>query len=223
MGRYLALGIACEIQFRKRDNVSVEKFNAIRGDLKKSIERYICAEHYHVTDGEDFVYYGIKEEVVNKNIYELIKEVQRIAPMEDFVYKMSYGSERYCISDGEYRVVYEQFNKENCPVELKYFDETDIYEDERDKENKCQKYQLLTPGGEIEMDRPYPPFNRWTIYDIGDLVEHAKGDTNYLLLWFDWNKSGAENEMTVVELLNKLLVHYFKNPLAKNLQFYITG
>ncbi len=222
MGRYLALGVACEIQFNKRSDVSIERFNAIRSNLKNSIERYICVEHYNVIDGEDFVYYGIKEEVVNKNIYELVREIEEIVSMEDFMYKIGIRDKETCDSDEEFEEI-NKFNKKDCPLQLKYFDESDSYESEQEKERKYQTYMLITPNGEVKTDRPYPPFNIWMIYDKDNLVENAKGETRYLLLWFDWNKSGAENEMTVVELLNKLLIRYFKNPLAKDLQFYISG
>lgn len=216
MGRYVALGIACEIQFRKSIYTKPEEFALIRKDLKNNIEKYINANDYYITEEDDSIYYRIKEEVINNNIHNLLKEIEQLFDMNDFEYHISEGKHDIKVSD-------ENFNKDNYPLEFKLLDENYKYEGEYDKKTNCNTYRFVTPHCKIETDFPFFRENDWMLYGKGDLFDDTSGDVGYLNIWRDIDKIDGEDETMIIYILNTLLMKYFQNPLAKDLQFYISG
>ena len=68
-----------------------------------------------------------------------------------------------------------------------------------------------------------------TYYDFALLLEkdlHYSGfkiSIDFIITWIDFSKYLGEDESGMLDILNKMKKNYFKNPLGKDLMFYIAG
>ena len=124
MGQSLALGITTKITIRKKKGYEEEDINYALKDLKKIIN----IDDYEIKyKGEDGILLKLKEEIFNNNIHDFLKEIDQLT------------SSRYyfidCLMENEAKTIKfdKNFNKENYPIKLKWYDENDEYQSEYEK------------------------------------------------------------------------------------------
>ena len=61
------------------------------------------------------------------------------------------------------------------------------------------------------------------IHGESELLRNVDISASYIELWIDENKIDGEDESKIIQLLNIFSRNYFKNPLGKDIHFYIFG
>lgn len=220
MGRNVAMGIACKISVHKENYTTKERFLELNSQIKENIEKHIDVSHYKVIETDEKITYKIDESFVNEHIHELVKEVNHLLDMKNyFLYNSWYNDYQNIDLNSD------KFNQKNYPFELKWFDENYNYESEYEKKYLCNDYGVRTGDKEeyTYLTGPFYPENVWMIHGESELLRNVNIYASYVELWIDENKIDGEDESKIIQLLNIFSRNYFKNPLGKDIHFYIFG
>lgn len=218
MSRFVAAGIACKILICKKKYVKDEAFNELREEMKGEVEKHIDANTYNVEEGDNYICYRIKEDFVNEHLHELLKEINPILNI-----KQCFLSGLYYDECEEIDVYSDDFNRDNYNFKLKYFDKNYNFDSEYERHQFANNYAILEGTKLYSLDLPFFTENLWIVCMNRKLFNNVRIDISYILLWVEPYKYPGEDESFIIRLLNIFSRNYFKNPLSKNLQFYISG
>ena len=190
MGRYFSYGIATRVTVtRKNENEKVEK-----DKIFKQLGNYINVDTYNVTENNNEIVLSIKEDFVNNNIKDFLKEI------------MSLG-QFYC-----------------SQLETKVYDNTKVsYELSTSEDNKNDKRHVLKVGTTKLYERAEALWfdNNW-VFNENYFIHEYSVFIELITLWIDACKVDGEDVSELLRITNSLKTNYFNNPLGKDLIFFIT-
>ncbi len=117
----------------------------------------------------------------------------------------------------------EDFNNQNYKMEFHYFDDNYNYQREGQKEVLKNKYAIISNDDYLLETMPFYTENNWIFSGQSDIIENVNIHTIYLMVWIDTNKIYGEDLTSALNLLNIFSRNYFKNPLGKDVHFFIDG
>lgn len=217
MGRYIACGIACGLYIQKKRSTSMETFNKLKNDINKNISNIINLDDYESNEYEEELCFQIKENFVNNNIYDFIKEINNVLNIKSyFLYNLFSRNKTIDVNS-------EDFNNQNYKMEFHYFDDNYNYQREGQKEVLKNKYAIISNDDYLLETMPFYTENNWIFSGQSDIIENVNIHTIYLMVWIDTNKIYGEDLTSALNLLNIFSRNYFKNPLGKDVHFFIDG
>lgn len=217
MGRYIACGIACGLYIQKKRSTSMETFNKLKNDINKNISNIINLDDYESNEYEEELCFRIKENFVNNNIYDFIKEINNVLNIKSyFLYNLFSRNKTIDVNS-------EDFNNQNYKMEFHYFDDNYNYQREGQKEVLKNKYAIISNDDYLLETMPFYTENNWIFSGQSDIIENVNIHTIYLMVWIDTNKIYGEDLTSALNLLNIFSRNYFKNPLGKDVHFFIDG
>ena len=217
MGRYIACGIACGLYIQKKRSTSMETFNKLKNDINKNISNIINLDDYESNEYEEELCFQIKENFVNNNIYDFIKEINNVLNIKSyFLYNLFSRNKTIDVNS-------EDFNNQNYKMEFHYFDDNYNYQRGGQKEVLKNKYAIISNDDYLLETMPFYTENNWIFSGQSDIIENVNIHTIYLMVWIDTNKIYGEDLTSALNLLNIFSRNYFKNPLGKDVHFFIDG
>ena len=190
MGRYFSYGIATRVTVtRKNENEKVEK-----DKIFKQLGNYINVDTYNITENNNEIVLSIKEDFVNNNIKDFLKEIM---PLGQF----------YC-----------------SQLETKVYDNTKVsYELSTSEDNKNDKRHVLKVGTTKLYERAEALWfdNNW-VFNENYFIHEYSVFIELITLWIDACKVDGEDVSELLRITNSLKTNYFNNPLGKDLIFFIT-
>lgn len=204
MGRYLAVGIVTSIVMKKKNGwESSEKFNVFenKDDILKDLNNMIDTSKYECIYENDYIALQLKPEHFNDNIHELIKELYPMINCESCILSNC---------EKKVKILSNEFNKKDFPLTIsnkKINEENIIYCIQSDYGEKLNYF--ASP--------------EYYLFENQDYKKNIEMDLYFINLWQDFNKYDGEDETKMLEIINKMSRFYYKNPLSKNMLFYILG
>ncbi len=190
MGRYFSYGIATRVTVtRKNENEKVEK-----DKIFKQLGNYINVDTYNVTENNNEIVLSIKEDFVNDNIKDFLKEIMPLG-------------QSYC-----------------SLLEEKVDDNTKTsYELYVDEEGKTSEKHVLKVGTDELYERAEALWfdNNW-VFNENYFIHEYSVFIELITLWIDACKVDGEDVSELLRITNSLKTNYFNNPLGKDLIFFIT-
>lgn len=199
MGCYLAAAIATKIEIynKQKEKVDIKDLEIIR----KHLCRYFNLDFYELTNNKEdnSIVLKIKKDMLENNIHDCLKNFsQLIKPT--------------ILRDLDLNNI-EDFNQENYPITYEY--QESIVEN---RYGLCYEESIFPPATQFG-----DPF--WLYWDC-DLLGYNEKYRIWITaenIWIDYNKFASEDETALLFIMNNMKNLYFKNPLAKNIFFYIDG
>ena len=174
---------------RKNENEKVEK-----DKIFKQLGNYINVDTYNVTENNNEIVLSIKEDFVNNNIKDFLKEIM---PLGQF----------YC-----------------SQLEKKVYDNTKVsYELSTSEDTKNDKRHVLKVGTTKLYERAEALWfdNNW-VFNENYFIHEYSVFIELITLWIDACKVDGEDVSELLRITNSLKTNYFNNPLGKDLIFFIT-
>lgn len=190
MGRFFSYGIATRISVtRKNKNEKVEK-----DKIFNQLGNYIDVNTYDVKECNNRMVLSIKEDFVNDNIKDFLKEIMPLG--------------QFCCSMLE--------NKVNDNTKTSY----ELYVDE---DGKTSEKHVLKVGTDklYEMAQTLSFDNNW-VFNEDYFINEYSVFIELITLWIDVCKVDGEDVSELLRITNSLKTNYFDNPLGKDLIFFIT-
>ena len=167
MGRYIACGIACGLYIQKKRSTSMETFNKLKNDINKNISNIINLDDYESNEYEEELCFQIKENFVNNNIYDFIKEINNVLNIKSyFLYNLFSRNKTIDVNS-------EDFNNQNYKMEFHYFDDNYNYQREGQKEVLKNKYAIISNDDYLLETMPFYTENNWIFSGQSDIIENV--------------------------------------------------
>lgn len=200
MGRYLANGIPTRISVFLKKGKKIDENDLIK--IKNDLLNYVDLSMYELNEYEDGYAFHLKTEVFNKNIYELIKEINELTPCYSyFIFNL--------FDDCDINVLSDEFNKDNYKIELI-----------KSSNNLEYFVQNTNSNNSIGETLSYP-YQFWVL--TSEIEDKYYVDMKFIMLWTDFSKFNGEDETEMLRILNNMKSSYYKNPLSKSLIYFIAG
>lgn len=218
MGRYISGGVAVKLRISKQKKYySFSKCDLVenRTEILEQLNRYIDVSKYRIVEYDDGFELNIDEDYVEKNIYDLVKEINPLLNCDSYFL--------YNLLDKDYKRDLSEFSEDKYPLHLHKYTEEDTYKNECIKHDLCGHYCIKSDYGYIVEDTPFYSSERWLFnYDM-KFVENVCVDIDFIPLWSDYDKFASEDEDKMLQIMNTMSKSYFNSKLSKNFLFYISG
>lgn len=218
MGRQLANGIATKFVVVKRKDYINFDFKKEQDKILNHLNQYIDISSYDIETCDDGLVFSIKKDFFNKHIHELLKEIEPLTS-SDIYFLFNLYDEKYRNID----INSDNFNNENYPLELKFCDENYQFKDNYQKQRLENKFFIENDDNMIIEEDVFITSNYWPFVENKELLDKLKIYTSVIMLWIDWSKIDMESETHLLLILNTLKNKYYKNPLARDLIYFIEG
>ena len=215
MGRNMMNGIATRIEIQKRNPVVNYDIIKNKNMILKEINKFVNVENYNCTQNENGdLTLEIKMEFFNDNIHDLIKETRKIMKCENILLDNMFDKKE---------IDYKKFNNVNYPLQLKKYDENYKYAYARQKEELLGTYYLESNIDKFQETGSWFPSNYWLFQENKDMFYNLTVQIFHIPLWIDIGKIIMEDESFLLHLINRISRNHFKNPLSKDILFFIGG
>lgn len=203
MGRYFASGIPISFSIYCEGKKDKEDLNK----LKQHLSKYFNLDVYDIDDKtySNSFKLTMKKDFLEENIHECLMEINEVTELE-MIDDM--------FSDLNKKILFKNHSKEFCqknyPITLKW--------------NKHrEKYYLDCE--EITFDQTLNFCEPFWLYRNNDLLGRNKYrvDMDLILLWLNDDKMDTESETNLLYVVNNMKKNFYKNPLAKNIVYFIYG
>lgn len=207
MGRYLANGIPTKIcVFLRKNQVTLkDDLNEIKIDLSK----YVDLSMYETIVYDDAFEFKLKKEIFNKNIHELIKEIDPITPCDSYLFCNLFYNQKIDVLSDEFNKIKIELNKYGDDLEFE--NQNYITEDE---------YYIKSKDSYIKEANSFP-YQFWVLDN--DVRKRYYVNMDFIMLWLDYDKYDGEDETQMLRILNNMKTSYYKSVLSKSLVYFIRG
>lgn len=206
MGQFLACGVAVQFIVFRNSKTEGKDINDLI-NIKNRLKKYFSIDNYEVDDKSynNLFLFSIKKDYLERNIHGVIRELSNLYELSiEDVFGKEYGKLDFSSKD---------FCQEKYPLKLKNM-------------NNYGKKRLQVVGtgnclNDMEQfSEPAWLYERNSIFGWG---EKYRLRIIPAAIWIDCDKWCGEDETNMLLTLNTMKISYFKNPLSKNLFYYIFG
>ena len=208
MGTYLANGIAIRITITGEiENKKEEILNQLRN--------FIDIDSFTIYEENHYIILDIDKEFFNENIHNCLKEISSMFGTDFFEF---YNNKNNSLSN---QIINDKnFNKKNYPIKL------EKYQTLNNKSRLLDKFYIkMNPCSLIHNQvKHYSPFNGNYWITLGNNhLENVRIKITLVANWIDFVKYYGEDPTWNLYILNTMKMTYYKNPLSKNLIYFILG
>ncbi len=208
MGTYLANGIAIRI------TITGEIKNK-KEEILNQLKNFIDIDSYTIYEESHYIILDIDREFFNENIHNCLKEISSMLGTDFFEF---YNNKDNSISN---QIIFDKtFNKKNYPIKL------EKYQTLNNKSKLLEKFYIkMNPCNLIHNQvKHYSPFNGNYWITLGNNnLENVRIKITLVANWIDFVKYYGEDPTWNLYILNTMKMTYYKNPLSKNLIYFILG
>lgn len=218
MGRSLANGIATKLVIvKKKDYINFD-FKKEQDKILNHSNQYIDVSSYDIKTCDDELVLCIKKDFFYKHIHSLLKEIEPLTNPDVYFLFNLYGDDYKNIDINS-----DKFNNTNYPLELKFCDQNYQFKDNYERHCLENKFYVDNKDNKIIENDVFITSNYWLFRDNKELRDKLEIYTSVIMLWIDWSKIDIESETHLLLILNTLKNKYYKNPLARDLVYFIEG
>jgi len=197
MGKYLACGIATRIYVEKDKYSSIYMESNIE-KIKRDLNKKVNLDNYNCIETEKGLVFEINPQFVTDNINELIREIHPVINCKEYFFEQLFRFQEINIED---------FDKERYPLKLTVDN---------------NHYSLINSKNNSYISEFYAYENSecWML-ENEFLIQNLQINISYIPIWMEFNKYAGEDETNMLYFLNYFSRDKFKNPLFKDILFFL--